>query len=348
MDINDIFVDRSLNNLEWMNEETFIPNDKDINKKDDLSIEWDHGGMVIEDGPPPTTIRDEMPLTDTQQSVPTLLNDAYLLLHQGVMGKSLVTQLRVKYLPEILDAALPQLKKLIQNEGIVGCVAIDLQKYNDFKDVIIASNKSPYKRHIKYALMTEEQLENSYYVEKRVSVNTNMEEGTIDGFFSASESDNNYEYIFKPLDLKVIVTARREDLDEEYYDKTLVELAALGDISQEEAEKIKNSKVSKIQKLRCAFRLAHRSKMNKKITKVVADDSEDFKIKSNFVFSIDNEVDHSNIDFSQEVASMTVDVSGVKTSQDIEFKQSDQVDFNLDEVKEGKMLDVNGTGSFDF
>lgn len=295
MNLNEMLEDKSINNLEWLNnvDKNYIPKDKDIDKKDDIIVEWYNNGTIF-DVPAPTTIRDEMNINETKSSLELLKNTAYLLMHQGIMGKYLIDELIVLFGKELVKKSSSFLDELLKNEGLVGCAVIDLRYTpNGAGEFIKASNKSPYKRHINYVLMNSDQLDNCNLVEKVILTDSTLNNGNIDGFF-AGENDSNVlvYYIYKPLGLKVIecdshdiVSQRREDLDDEWYDKTLIELATLGDLNEEEIEIIKSDKSPKIQKIRKAFRSAYYKRMrsSKYSSSVLADNKADeYKIDTEF------------------------------------------------------------------
>ena len=255
MDLTSMMRDTSLTNLEWLNNaETYIPQDKDIDQKDNLEVEWGGGASVSSLELPRTTIEDEMDIIDSSHDVSTLLEYVNVLLHQGITREQIMQQAKFRFPPETISEAGSHLEEAFQMEGIVGCVAIDLRGRKKHKAIIQAAAKSPWKKHIAYVLMDENQADGSSFVSHRCASNTSLESGSIESFFAAEESEDNSQAIYEPLDLPVITS--REDLDDEYYDQTMIDLVNVSGVTEDEAKEIYVSSGDAYEKLRSTFRLA--------------------------------------------------------------------------------------------
>jgi len=261
MDLRSSMEDVSLTNLKWLNDpETYRPKGgKDIDKKDDLEIEWNSSVYIPADKRPPTTIKDEMDIELPWRSAEACVEAARVLMNQGIMGKALLFQLRSRFLEETIANVVPELRQLLDFEGIIGCVAVDLRGDEKLHvNRIKAASTSPFKKFIKFVLMTPEQVSGSSHVERRFSTNTTMKKGSIDDLLSSKDETTEIQIVYKPLNMPVLLAAgpHEELIDEDYLGDSVVDLSNAGYLSEDEAEEIKAQEGTPIKRLKKAFQRA--------------------------------------------------------------------------------------------
>lgn len=311
----------------WMEKGSdLVLRDLDINIKDDLEIEYSKKYIDTTKTPPlppATTITDEMKLAaDVEECV----KFAKVCMHRGLMKKALVRALTSKYVPQIINAATPKIKNVIDKyEGVYGCIAIDLRGDSQYqKSVIAACKKSPYKRHIRYAIVDEDTLETSQHIEKKSFVTESYKAGTTDDFLNGSDQKTITKYFHNALGVYAVASVNEEYVDPEYYGDTMIELSALGDVSEEEVDAIKNDGCNMVEKLRKAFKRAYQNTQDKK----KARENESIKAKS-------------SDDFERKVADLDFDITGAQKNVDVDPNA------NIGEIevkKANTLLDVDGRG----
>lgn len=341
--------DMSLNNIKWLDEaETYKPKDKDTNKKDDLAIEWNTNLDIPEDMPV-TTIKDEMYLN--QSLVNQIFNCAKVLMHQGLTKKTIIDQLLTHFKPEEILQAKSYLDELFKNIGFTGIVVIDLKNTdNVMKEKIFkAWKKSKYAHLTKYVLMDKNDIESRNGVTVARSYDNNNEVSNIDSFIASETPVVRERYISNMFGKMVI--AGYEDLPEDDYDDTLIDLVTVGQITEEEKNSLKGMELKEASKK--LFKII-KAKENKKAETVV-DKASEYNLKQ-----ADNEIDIApeaeemlDIDVEKkadnEIELTTNSEMNVDPYQavDTEFKGSDA--FELEEEKKAeKYLDINHRGGFDF
>jgi len=265
MDLRDMMKEASLTNLDWLEDpQTFEPKDLDQSKIDDLELQWQGGGDISMSSPP-TTIQTEMNVRNPWRSVKACVESARVFLNQGIMGKELVAALKTHFPPDVIEKAVPNLRDLVKGEGLIGCVAIDLRCDDDHTRMIKAAQQSPFKRFIKYVLMTPKQVSSHHLVERQATTKPSMTSGSIDGLLENKDSDCEIRLVYKPLNLPILIASQphEEYVDEEYAEKSLMELAKLGLVPDEEIKRIKEEEEKACIKLRRAFRLAYKKRIAK-------------------------------------------------------------------------------------
>ena len=288
MDLTDMMEDRSLSNLDWLNSpETYQPQDKDINKKDDLAIEWSGGvGDLGATELPVTTIKDEMIVRKPDDDVRTLIEYSHVLLNQGIMGVDVVRALRSRFHSEVIQRAMPELRKVMKDEGFVGTIAVDLRGTKNHKERIAAARKSPYWRFMKCVIMDKKDAKRSAFVDrKRMSSTRENDDGTISGFFAGNESHTEDITTYTPLGLKVITS--REDLDDSEYDKTLIDIINLSGIAEDEL-----GEGNSAEKCKKAFKLVARkiqAERRKASSVNVANNPDNYKLDGGMSFDLNKE-----------------------------------------------------------
>jgi len=348
MDLTRMMAEEPLANLDWLqNAETFEPADKDINTKDDLAVEWGRGSVNSPEDLPPTTIEDEMDVEMPWQATESCVAAARVLMHQGFMHGDLVAALRTHFAPDVIKAAIPELKKLTAAEGIIGCVALDLRGQKDHEAALKASRRSPYKRFISYVLMTPEQIESSALVERHYATRASMENGSIDGLLGNDERRTMEQAVYKPLNMPIIVMSsgpHEESISDENYGTTMLELAQFGELNDDEIKEIESREsADNFEKLRQAFRLVNRKRkakatadMNRNVN--AADKANDYAMEASIVTAEVGNAPTPEIEtFGVDVASLTVEsdreVEKVAV-EDVEVQHVEQEDIVLAAVAE--------------
>ena len=311
--------DMSLNNVKWLEEaETYQPKGKDINKKDDLAIEW-KTDLSIPEEMPVSIIEDEMIVSkDIMQQI---VDSARVLLHQGLSKKSIIRQLQAHFKPEDIKNAKDELKELFENEGFTGVFVIDLRDVDNVlrERIYKAWKKSKYSRLAKYVLMDQEAIDSRNGITAIKSQTNEIVAGSIDTFIDNCNKKTKDEVGLVHDMFGLPVYAGYADLPEEDYDDTYIDLLALGYITEDEKEELKSMPLKQASKN--LYKLL-RSKQNRK--EVVADHSKDFKINK-----ADNEIKLSEVKKQEE---LSVDV----TKENKQFSKELEV-----EVKDNSMLDVS-------
>jgi hypothetical protein len=326
MDITGMMKDISLTNLEWMNsKDNFEPSDKSNSKKEELGVEW---GREIGDigADEPVTIMKEMKSRSPEDSTMALIDSASVLMHQGFSKEEIIKQLKFVYLPEAMEAAKVELNKLFKNSyGIVGCVVIDLRNSRIVDKVVKASQKSPFKKFIKYAMMTKEQIDGNSNVAKIAQGSkTNIKSGSIDSFFSSSESKGEVKNFYKPLNMPII--AFEGEIDDSWVNDRIIDIVDLKAMSKDEAEEITNDDIPAEDKLRKAFSLVmeRNYKLRKeKYAQSVKHNSSDFNI------AMANSIVAGNFDINEENKQENIEVDEKKA--DLDFEVESQSDIGNDE-----------------
>ncbi len=350
MNLTNMLEDNSINNLSWLeNKETFMPQDKDNNKRDDLEIEWGEGMDIGKEMPKPTTINDEMKIKTPPQDPFVVVNAARILLNQGIMGHYLLQQLKSHFTIEQIKQAVSELRKLLCYEGIIGSVAIDLRGLKNHSEAIKASVKSPFKRHIACVLMTSKEALNSDLVEHRDISSSSSKIGSIDGLFDSNEIKKEQLW-YKPLKLPVFIAdgGHVENIDNEFVDRSIIELSNLGEIDDKDIEEIKSCDDPN-EKIKKAFHLAFNKKIverKKNGSEFAKDKSSEFNLESKMTVSVNskpekfvkqavNEVKKSleDIEINPEDKKETQLVKEVKKSlEDIEIDKNSQEDLDINLV----------------
>jgi hypothetical protein len=138
--------------------------------------------------------------------------------------------------------------------------------------------KSPYHKHIAYVLMRPSDAEGSSLVaRKKQACTCSMDSGSIDGFMGNVEAESESGMYYKPLDLPVITSCG--ELDESYYDSTIVDLVNTSGLTENEAKDIYLASGNAWMKLKKAFRIANRRRLSQSAPSVnAANHAADFKM----------------------------------------------------------------------
>lgn len=348
MNLSDIMKDLSLTNLTWLSEpETYIPKSKDINKKDDLAIQWssdwNFDDKVVM---PVTTIQDEMTLRGNV--LDQIINSASILMHEGLSEKEVVKQLLTHFIPEDIMKAKEPLEKLFSNQGMIGFFVIDLKNIQAKEDIYKAWKRSKYSKVAKYVMMSASDLENSTdisVIKTRVNLN---EVASIDNFLNEPEAQYKTDIIHNLFELPVIFSF--EDLDESEYEDTLVDLINLSCISEDEAKELKAKGYKGASEL---FNLL-KSRENVKI--VAEDKSSEYKISvADNEIEFIKEADNKSLDVNPYVADGELELAEEKKDIEVdpyivpesEFKGCDEFELNK-KAEEQKELEINPFGEFNF
>jgi hypothetical protein len=329
MDLNELLGETGLADLSWLEDpETYVPKDKDINKKDDLAIEWGIGsGIDIGTQPEPTTIQDEMDVHSDEQVTRYARN----LMTQGVMPKQIVHSLIEKFGKNMISESIPALKALFANAGVIGCVAVDSKDCHSCKDIMKVASKSPFKRHIKFAFMNE---------------------GCADCAFLGKDANRPF-----CASLSLPVITKQDDISKKQAKSILAELVSMDELTEEEAEQIVSQDVTPYQMIKLAFfKIGENQKVaeeEKYAEEPVA--SDDFELKSGMDIDVQSYAGVAPNSILGDVAlglgevnlteshegEIEVDASGYVEP---EFEGGDEVE--LDAEKDRKDLDVDIRSDF--
>lgn len=313
MDLNlsGMFRDASVQNLGWLAEgldETFEPQNNQGRMKSELQLQWGYGDIDPQYPTPPSAEESTMP------NGQPVVRFARRLMLEGKMGPQVVRELRDKFPAASIKAAVPGLKKLAEQEGLLGCVLVDAQDFDSCKDAMKAASRSPFKRHLRYVtnckcgrhVMPVEPSE--HIVEAASSGNG------IDDFIGSS--------IAPPAAMREVcksthkeVWAGEGELPEEFVDNTLIDLTTTEKLSepQQEQVKAKRKKKGNREALALAFRLAAKNRNAKPDYSGDVDTSEhvveqaDMEVELPGPAAADIDVDPVN----KALASMPVELDGV-------------------------------------
>jgi hypothetical protein len=247
------FVDETaLADFDWLkNPKTYTPKDKDINKKDDLEIEWGVGsGIDIGITPAPTTIKDEMDL----HSELGLAKYARHLMMQGLVPKQIMSGLIARFGKDLVRDAIPELKALFANAGIIGCVAVDSRDYKTCQQAVKVASKSPFKRHIRFALMNEGCANCVYFNCQSCNKGSVRFASTdsVDNFLGLKDAEVDTERPFCSL-LNLPVITKHDDVTEDQAKSLLAEMVMREEIDQSDATEILDGDATPYQMIRLAF-----------------------------------------------------------------------------------------------
>lgn len=259
MNLNNMFKDASLNNLQWLQEGTFTPQSKDNDSKDDLELQWNYGDIGNDYSNSPEAAKQPLP-TDSTKEIVQKMRD---YLNQGMPKNDIIILMVQSYPQDAVVAALKQwkAKNMHKLEGIVGRVAVDVRGYKTPKDAMRSASKSPYKKFIKYVVGYNG--DNVIHVTEnsKTLLASNEAESTgnaTDDFFASENKDVKANVYCK--DLMMPLLARSFDLDDSYADSTLVEMSASNLLTEKEVADISSQPISAYAKVKKAFLLIDEKK----------------------------------------------------------------------------------------
>jgi len=257
MNLEDFIEENSISNLDWLNdEETYIPKDKDIDKKDDLEIEWGEGsGIDIGYQPEPTTIKDEMDLSNNYMQ--RTVREMQMM---GMNQNKIVSCLIERFGKSLVKKNMSNMKLLLANSGFTGCVALDTKDYNQCKDGIKVASKSPYKRYIKFAIANEGCADCMFFRRGRsIKATREVSENSLDSFLIPEEIvEQENRPVCVSLGLPLIFS--QAGITEDDANDVVNKLADEKEISRKDADSIISSNLVPFEKIRIAFLRAMESK----------------------------------------------------------------------------------------
>jgi hypothetical protein len=335
MDLTRMLKDNSLANLDWLESATtFKPGDKDTDQKDDLAIEWGRGDAMGAVDRPRTTISDQTKVQNTVLDTETLLDYVQVLLHQGVSKGEAMKQAVLRFPAETINAAAEELKGVMKLAGVAGSVLIDLRRTRKPAAMIKAAMRSPFRKHVSYVLMRPDQVEASSLVKARKTACGAGHDGSIDGYFSAPAAvEQTTRWFYEPLNLPVITS--RHELDDEYYDHTMVDLVSTSGLTETEAKEIYRDDGDAWSKLRRAFRLAAAKRSQVLSPSQLAPDrSADHKLSAEMTVAVDGPLaeylDDSEVMVTGPMEDVVVDET---SSPDVDaYSNVPELDAEVDEA----------------
>jgi hypothetical protein len=332
----------SLNDFQWLlNEEGFEPKDKDNNKKDDLEVQW--GTQDID---PKYAEKQEqiVPTPVDRNNTSVIVQKARNYLNQGQMAAGVMKQLYDSYAKKDVDLAIPHLKPVLASEGILGCIAVDVTGYKDIQAALVDVSQSPYKRFVKYVLGYKKDVVNLPMGSKEIlsSKIVNSSKNAVDSFLNAEE-DKEPGTVAYCKELMMPIMAGYQDVDEHWKNDTLIDLATVGNITEDDVEAIRKSSLKPYQQLKCAFKLIEKRKHaeDKKYAERV--DSKEHVVKaSKLVVQVLKAVKKAELKISETPKMSTLEVGKMVVDPDIKEVSLPEVPVKVDK-KANAELDVDPT-----
>lgn len=282
--------------LDWLvnTDNNFQPASKNNDKKRELEIQWGKGSGtdIGEDYPivKPVTIMDEA--KDLLKNFGKFVRKEMM---KGKMGRDLVASIRNSFTEGRIREALPELKKILAYEGILGCIAIDARDYKDMKEAKALIADCPNKDHIKYVIMSKFD-EKFKTIKKRKSSVSGEGADTIESFLNTTEKASfEEEKVCSETGLPVI-SFHEDALPSNEKNENIGDLSPTDikkedvdpiidkmNFSENEYEKIRGIEGTHCRRISYAFRLAY---LKSKREKFVPDKSAEYKMDSQFDIAV--------------------------------------------------------------
>jgi len=166
MDLDHVFKEGSLTDLQWLSEGLLNPGSpthdptgelgqQDIDTKPEIELQWGYGDIEPEFNEPNAgEVERNIPVEDLGDASPVIMF-ARDQMNAGVMGRDLVGLLKQRFDQSSLMAAREGLSEMFRLQGIVGCVAIDGRGYKSCREAMKMASRSPFKRFIRYVIGCE-------------------------------------------------------------------------------------------------------------------------------------------------------------------------------------------------
>jgi hypothetical protein len=242
-----------------------------------------------------------------------------------------------------VEKSVPELKKLLEYEGIIGCIAVDASDYNSCKEAAEEAANSPNKKFMRYVM-------NCSCGEVHIarSGGSIFEEGVLEASENATDEFLSksivHEEELKPhckTTLRPILSGM-EDLDESDMDQTLIHLMTVDDLTPEQIKKIKNNKKSSTEKIGMAFRQAYKNKTADDGAYTEFVDASEYQIESDFlVETIDPSKKDMDVDIAADITQDLAETISASTYQEPEFEGIDSLEHPMQSLIE--MEDVAST-----
>ena len=342
MNLKSMLKEGSLNDFQWLlNDEGFEPKDKDNNKKDDLEVQW--GTQDID---PKYSEKQEqiIPTPIDRNNTSVIVQKARNYLNQGQMAAGIMKQLYDSYAKKDVDLAIPHLKPVLASEGIVGCIVVDVTGYKDIQAALVDASQSPYKRFVKYVLGYKKDIVNLPMGSKEIlsSNIVNSSKNAVDSFLNAEE-DKEPGTVAYCKELMMPVLAGYQDVDEHWKNDTLIDLVTTGNITEDDAEAIRESSLKPYQQLKCAFKLIEKRKYAEEKKYAERVDSKEHVVKaSKLVVQISEAVKKAELKISETPKMSTLEVSKMVVDPDIKEVSLPEVPVEIG-TKVKAELDVDPT-----
>lgn len=266
MNLNNMFRDASLNNLQWLNNpETYAPQNKDNDKKDDLELQWETGNFDPTFEPSPEAIKNNPQTNDTAE----IVQKTREWLNQGMTKDEVVVLLLSSYPKEAISQAKTACAKVFHLSGILGRVAVDVTGYKNPKDALKHASLSPYKKHIKYVVGYSGDNVSRMTISPKSVVGSVVEgsAGNATDAFFANDTKVATETRAFCNELMMPILAHSFDLDPSEMDKTLIELNAGGYLSSAEIKAVTAKFKTPYSQIKHAFLLIDAKKKAKLASK---------------------------------------------------------------------------------
>jgi hypothetical protein len=260
----------SLTDLEWLvdgkglkGEPNFEPlyDGKNNNSKDDLQLEWGYGAIPPDFSDPVSGRVERHIPEDYLADVSEVIVVARDMMNRGMMGKALISSIQERFSPEEINAASPELKKLLSLEGIIGCVAVDGRGYKDCGEAMKVAKNSPYKRFIKYVIGCQCGDHVMVASDKSKMTEADSSGDSLNDFFATDEAYVSEEVPHCRSTMLPLMASGGGDLDPSDMDPTMIDLMNVTQVPQDEAKKLWNkddkSKTA-LRQVRDAFRAIDR------------------------------------------------------------------------------------------
>ena len=326
MDITKMLNDYPISNYNLMENDTYVPQSKDLCKIDEISFQ--QSGMDI--GPyedKTDTIDTQMKIKNPPNDIETIMHSARVLLNQGLEKESILKQLKYNFTEDEIEKASKELSKVFKNEGVVGFIVIDLTSKNKHNELIKASKKSPFRKLFKAVLMTKDQIKDNIYVTTQNIAVSRMKTGSIDGMIGDSLTTESMSY-YNPLNLPIISSI--DEIDNSLITKTFDQLSDFDDINDDYVfEENTNG-------LRKAFHLIHKNKKKERSIK-----NSNAKIDTNN-YMINSKQYNIDVDEKSE-SSLDIDPS---CYLEPEYTGSDKIELN--DENEIESIDIKNESSLDW
>ena len=313
MNLNEMFKDASLNNLQWLRDGiTVVPNSKDNDTKDDLELQWNYGDLGEDYSASPEAEKMPTPCDSTGE----IVQKAREFLNQGLATNQIWTVMLQSYTPEEVTVAKKAWadQKMSNLDGIVGKIALDVRGYSDLKDALRHASKSPFKKFIKYVV--------GYKGDNVLKIAMNTKDfiaeaescgNATDDFLASETKTANKKTFVKELMMPVL--AHSFDLDDSEADSTLIELSGANHITEADIKDLKANHKTAYSRIRAAFQLIDQKKQKKA--------SSDYKGKVNIaehvILKADNEIEFEG----EAMPAIQVDDVALPTSEDVNFPVND-------------------------
>lgn len=363
MNLDGILKEGSLTDLTWLDngmktqgEITFNPegSTNPNNTKPEMQDEFGYGDISpIFDDPLSGVVERNIPEKDLGDVAPVVIF-ARDLMNQGADSTTIDREIKANFTRDEMQKGLRGLKSLFAMEGIIGRIAIDATGYSSCKEAKIATEKSPYKRFLKFVIgctcgsphmipIADEKME--------IVASTG---NVADDFFAMDTTPHVVKEIPHCQYMRMPLYSAMDDLDPSWTSDMMTVVENISGLPSGEIEKIKMMDAQPVKKAQMLFRAIDKiatQKEAQKYSEVVS--IEEFVIEAGeneielFAESMaDIEIDGSAGDFiGQEVPGILAEIEEVDMAMDTQgtiFEGSDIIALDDEfEFEEDIDIDMN-------